>query len=136
MFRLCKLKGQQRTDKDFATFLTPLSDTFRKRPITRNWVKKLRTLTTSDVPQDPSWAFETVAVTGNNERLAVTKARAERFGWVRFELALQWVCPVRLRKAELKSGKAKRKIAQTYADFDIDPSLVKGRFSPFHGFFF
>ena len=88
------MKGQQRTDKDFATFLKPLRDTFRKRPITRNWVKKLPTLTTSDITEDSSWAIATVAVTGNNERLAVTKAQAERFGWVRNEPVLHWVCPV------------------------------------------
>ena len=134
-FRLLRLKGQQRADKDFESFLKPLRDTSRKWPITRSWVKKLRTLTSRDIREDPTWAFATVAVTGNDERLAITKAQAELFGWVRNEPVLQWVCPVRLRKAEPRSGRSKRKIAYTYADLDIDPSMVKGRFSPLLGFF-
>ena len=106
-FRLLRLKGQERADKDFESFLKPLRDTSRKWPITRSWVKKLRTLTTEDIRQDPTWAFATVAVTGNEERLAITKVQAELFGWVRNEPVLQWVCPVRLKKDESRSGKAK-----------------------------
>ena len=83
-FRLLRLKGQERADKDFQSFLKPLRDIYRKWPITRSWVKKLRTLTTEDIGQDPTWAFATVAVTGNEERLATTKVQ----------------CPVRLRKDE------------------------------------
>ena len=98
-------------------------------------MKKLRTLTTEDIRQDPTWAFATVAVTGNEERLAITKVKAELFGWVRNEPVLQWVCPVRLRKDEPRSGKEKSKIAYTYTDLDIDPSFVKGKFLPLVGFF-
>ena len=87
------------------------------------------TLTSDDIKEDPAWAFATIAVTGNNERLSITKAQAERFGWVRNEPVLQWVCPVRLKKAERRSGKAKPKISYTYTDLSIDPSLVKGKFS-------
>ena len=134
-FRLLQLKGQERADKAFESFLKPLRDTFRKRPITRSWVKKLRTLTASDIRQDPSWAFATVAVTGNDERLAITRAQVERFGWMRNEPVLQWVCPLRIRKVEPRSAEAKRKIAYTYNDLDIDPSLLKGKYSPLLGFF-
>ena len=130
-FRLLRLKGQERADKAFESFLKPLRDTFRKRPITRSWVKKLRTLTASDIRQDPSWAFATVAVTGNDERLAITRAQVERFGWMRNEPVLQWVCPVRIRKVEPRSGEAKRKIAFTYTDLDIDPSLLKESTHPY-----
>ena len=98
-------------------------------------MKKLRTLTTEDIRQDPTWAFATVAVTGNEERLAITKAQAELFGWVRNEPVLQWVCPVRLTKGEPSSGKAKPKNVYTYTDLDIDPSFVRGKFSPLLGFF-
>ena len=97
-FRLLRLKWQERADKEFQSFLKPLRDISRKWPITRSWVKKLRTLTTADIRQDPTWASATVAVTGNEERLAITEVQAELFGWVRNEPVLQWVCPVRLRK--------------------------------------
>ena len=134
-FRLLRLKGQERADKDFQSFLKPLRDISRKWPITRSWVKKLRTLTTEDIRQDPTWAFATVAVTGNEERLAITKVQAELFGWVRNEPVLQWVCPVRLRKDEPRSGKAKSKIAYTYTELDIDPSFVEGKFLPLVAYF-
>ena len=134
-FRLLRLKGQERADKDFQSFLKPLRDISRKWPITRSWVKKLRTLTTEDIRQDPTWAFATVAVTGNEERLAITKVQAELFGWVRNEPVLQWVCPVRLRKDEPRSGKEKSKIAYTHTDLGIDPSFVRGKFLPLVGFF-
>ena len=48
-FRLLRLKEQKRADAQFARFLKPLRDTSRKHPITRNWVKKLRTLTSRDL---------------------------------------------------------------------------------------
>ena len=94
------MKGQKRADKAFESFLKPLRDTSRKWPITRSWVKKLQTLTTKDITEDPIWAFTTVAVTGDDERLAITRAQVERFGWLRNEPVLQWVCHVRIRKAE------------------------------------
>ena len=130
-FRLLKLKGQERADKDFAKFLKPLRDTCRKKPITRNWVTKLRKLTTTDIREDNSWAFTTVAVTGNNERLAITKAQVERFGWLRNEPVLQWVCPVRSRKrgGSDKSGKKGRKTTYTYTSLGLDSSLLKGKYS-------
>ena len=134
-FRLLRLKGQERADEAFESFLKPLKNTSRKWPITRSWVKKLLTLTSDDIKEDPAWAFATIAVTGNNERLSITKAQAERFGWLKNEPVLQWVCPVRLKKAERRSGKAKPKISYTYTDLSIDPSLVKGKFSPLLGFF-
>ena len=134
-FRLLRLKGQERADQGFQTFLKPLRDTSRKHPITRSWLKKLRTLTTTDIRDNPAWAFATVAVTGNDERLAITRAQVERFGWVRNEPVLQWVCPVRIRKKERSLGKAKRKTAYTYTNLDVDPSLLKGKYSPLLGFF-
>ena len=96
---------------------------------------KLRTLAASDIRDDPSWAFATVAVTGNEERLAITRVQVERFGWMRNEPVLQWVCPMRIRKVEPRSGEAQRKIAYTYTDLDVDPSLLKGKYSPLLGFF-
>ena len=140
-FRLLKLKGQERADKDFDDFLKPLRDISRKRPISRSWLSKLPILTTTDIREDSSWAFTTIAVTGNNERLAITAAQAERFGWVRNEPVLQWVCPVRKkqrRKASGKagpdtSGRASRKAI--YTNLEIDPLLLKGKFSHLRGFF-
>ena len=134
-FRLVRLKGQERADKAFERFLKPLRDTSRKWPIIRSRVKKLLTLTTEDIRKDPIWAFATVAVTGNDERLAITKAQAELFGSVKNEPVLQWVCPVRIRKPQRRAAKGKRKIVYTYNDLDIDPSLVKGKFAPLLGFF-
>ena len=76
-----------------------------------------------------------MAVTGNEERLAITKGQTELFGWVRNEPVLQWVCLVRLTKDEPRSGKEKSKIAYTYSDLDIDPSFAEGKFLPLVGFF-
>ena len=67
--------------------------------------------------------------------MAITRAQVERFGWMRNEPVLQWVCPVRIRKVEKRSGEAQRKIAYTYSDLDFDPSLLKGKYSPLLGFF-
>ena len=76
-----------------------------------------------------------MTLTVKAERLAITRAQAERFGLVRKEPVLQWVCPVRIQKAERRSRKAKRKIAYTYRGLDIDHSLLKGKYSPLLGFF-
>ena len=76
-----------------------------------------------------------MAVTGNDERLAITRSQAERFGWVRNEPILLWVCPIGIRKTDRRSGKAERKVAYTYSGLDIAPSLLKGRYSPLLGFF-
>ena len=134
-FRLVRLKGQERADTKFETFLKPLRDTSRKMPITRSWVKKLMTLTTKDIRDDPTWAFATVAVTGNDERLAITKAQVKRFGWMRNEPVLQWVCPERIGKVQQEPRGKKQKIAYTYRDLDIDPSFLKGKYSALLGFF-
>ena len=134
-FRLVSLKGQERAEEDFDIFLKPLRDTSRKRPITRSWVKKLRTLTATDIRDDSGWAFAPVAVTGNEERLAITRVQVERFGWMRNEPVLQWVCPVRIRKVQQRSGEAKPKIANTYSGLYIDPSLLEGKYAPLLAFF-
>ena len=42
---------------------------------------------------------------------------------------------MRIRKVEPRSVEAKRKIAYTYTDLDIDPSLLKGKYSHLLGFF-
>ena len=88
-------------------------------------------MTTTDIREDNSWAFTTVAVTGNNERLAITRAQVERFGWVKNEPVLQWVCPVRSRKTggSAKSGKKGRKTKYTYTNLGLDSSLLKGKYS-------
>ena len=119
-FRLLRLKEQKRADDKFARFLKPLRDTSRKHPITRNWVTKLQTLTCRDLQLDPSWAFATVATTGNDERLAITRVQVKRFGWVRNEPVLCWICPVR-------SGKVGRDY--TYTNLEVDPSLLVGKYS-------
>ena len=119
-FRLLPLKEQKRADADFARFLKPLRDTSREHPVTRDWVKKLRTLTATDIQDDPSWAFATIATTGNDERMAITRAQIKRFGWVRNEPVLRWICPVR-------SGKVGRD--SVYANLEVDTSLLKGKYS-------
>ena len=82
-------------------------------------------------------AFAIIAVTGNIERLAITRAQVERFGWVRNEPVLQWVCPVRSRKAgrSALSGKATRKTTYTYRNFDVDSSLLRENYSHLRTFF-
>ena len=140
-FRLLKLKGQERADEDFDRHLKPLRDTSRKRPITKSWLQKLPVLTTADILKDSSWAFTTIAVTGNNERLAITAAQAERFGWVRNEPILQWICPVRKKQRRKAAGNAGHKTSgkasreAIYTNLDLDPALFKGKFSHLRCFF-
>ena len=80
-FKLFVLNDQQRLEKDYADFLAPLSDTSVEYPVTRDWLNKLKILSPDDV-KDPSsaWQFATVAVTGNVERLIISKFKAKLFG--------------------------------------------------------
>ena len=71
-----------------------------------------------------------MAVTGNAERMAITRAQVKRSGWMRTEPVHQWVYLVGIRKVQQRSRDAKQKIAYTYSGLDIDPSLLKGKYSP------
>ena len=118
-FRLLRLKEQKRAGADFAAFLDPLRNSNRPKPITRNWLNKLRTLSSGDIRHDSSWAFTTIATTGNDERLAITRAQVKRFGWFRNEPIVHWVCPVRSEKVGRE---------WVYKDLDIDTSFLTGKF--------
>ena len=126
MFRLLRLKGQERADEDFAKFLKPLRDVRRNNPISRTFINDLPTISKADLKNDPSWAFATVATTGNDERLAINKAQVKRFGWFKNEPILHWVCPVR-------SGKVGRN--PIYSNLDVDSSLLTGKYSHLSCFF-
>ena len=80
-FKLFILNDQQRAEKDYADHLAPLRDTTLKKPITRDWLNKLKVLAPDDVKKPSSvWQFATVAVTGNVERLIISKFKAKLFG--------------------------------------------------------
>ena len=119
-FRLIRLQEQRRADGPFAKFLKPLRETLIKNPISRHFIKKLLVFTCADVDEDSSWAFTTIAVTGNEERLAIEKLQVLRFGWSRNEPIVRWTCPVR-------SGKVGGRIV--YSDLDIDCTLLTGKYT-------
>ena len=58
-----------------------------------------------------------MAVTGNDEGLAITRAQVKCFELMRKEPVLLWVCSVRIRKVGQKSGNAERKITYTRSGF-------------------
>ena len=119
-FRLFQLKEQKRGTSDFDKILKPLRDTTHLKPITRKWLNNLPILQSDDIRKDKAWAFTTIARTGNDERLAITRTQVKRFGWFRNEPIVHWVCPVR-------SGKVGRE--WVYKDLDIGISLLTGKFS-------
>jgi hypothetical protein len=86
-FRLFVLNDQQRCTPDYAKFLKPHRDMKVKYPITRDWLRKLKVLSAEDlkIPKDPKittspWRFATIAVTGNVERLSISRFKAKLFG--------------------------------------------------------
>ena len=95
-FRLFVLNDQQRMEKTYADHLAPLRDTTKKYPITKEWLGKLKVLCSEDVKKPSSvWQFATVAVTGNVERLLISKFKSKLFGEKYNEPILSWVCPVK-----------------------------------------
>ena len=76
-------------------------------------------MTPADIVKDKSWAFATIATTGNDERLAIEKVQVQRFGWSKNEPILRWICPVR-------SGKVGKRIV--YSDIKIDSTLLSGKY--------
>ena len=80
-FRLFQLKEQKRGTSDFDKILMPLRDTTHLKPITRKWLNNLPILQSDDIRKDKAWAFTTIARTGNDERLAITRTQVKRFGW-------------------------------------------------------
>ena len=86
-FRLFVLNDQKRCTPEYAEFLKPLRDMAVKRPITREWLNKLKVLTSEDlkIPNNSEthtspWRFATIAVTGNVERLTISRYKAKLFG--------------------------------------------------------
>ena len=126
-FKLLVLNEQQRCDKDYADFLAPLRDTNVQYPITREWLSKLKVLRNEDVKeQDSPWHFAPVAVTGNVERLTISKFKAEIFGQRRYEPIVTWLCQVR-------SGVCGRRTR--YAPLDINDSMLDDKYSVLQKFF-
>ena len=80
-FRLFQLKEQKRGTSDFDKILKPLRDTTHLKPITRKWLNNFPILQSDDIRKDKAWAFTTIARTGNDERLAITRTQVKRFGW-------------------------------------------------------
>ena len=126
-FKLFILNDQQRLEKDYADFLAPLSDTSIKYPVTRDWLNKLKILGPDDVKNPSSaWQFATVAVTGNVERLIISKFKARLFGEKYNEPILTWVCPVR-------SGGRGRSIK--YDPLDVDEETLTGKYAVLNKYF-
>ena len=75
-FRLFVLNDQQVCKPEYADFLKPLRDMRVKYPITKDWLSKLKVLSSEDlkIPTSP-WRFATIAVTGNIEWLTISRLR-------------------------------------------------------------
>ena len=84
-------------------------------------------LTPDDVKKPSSiWEFATVAVTGNVERLVISKFKAKLFGEKNNEPILTWVCPV-------KSGGRGSNIV--YSPLDVDEATICGKYSVLKKYF-
>ena len=80
---------------EYANFLKPLSDMKKNYPITEEWLSKLKVLSPEDIQKDDSpWPFATVAVTGNVERLAISRFKAKLFGKKVCEPIVTWISKV------------------------------------------
>ena len=92
-FKLFVLKDQHRMSKEYAEFLDPLSNMKKDYPITEEWLRKLKVLSHEDLQKEDSpWPFATVAVTGNVERLAISRFKAKLFGKKWCEPIITWIC--------------------------------------------
>ena len=132
-FRLFVLNDQQRCEADYADFLAPLRNMNLKYPITRYWLSKLKVLSSDDLktPTDPNirtspWRFATVAVTGNVERLSISRFKAKLFGEEKSEPIVTWICKV-------KSGVHGQRIQ--YSDLEIDGASLSGKYTILQEFF-
>ena len=84
-------------------------------------------LTPDDVKKPSSvWQFATVAVTGNVERLIISKFKAQLFGEKFNEPILTWACPV-------KSGGRGQNIL--YSPLDVDEATLSGKYSVLKKYF-
>ena len=126
-FRLFVLNDQQRMHEDYADFLKPLSDMTVEYPITEEWLSKLKVLSLDDLkmPNSP-WRFATVAVTGNVERLTISRFKAKIFAERNCEPIVAWVCGV-------KCGVHNRRIQ--YSTMDIDESRLTGKWGMLKKYF-
>ena len=104
-----------------------------KYPITKDWLSKLKVLTSEDLktPKDPAitsspWRFATIAVTGNVERLTFSRFKAKLFGEKWCEPIVTWVCRV-------KSGANGQRTQ--YSDLDIDESSLCGKYCILKAYF-
>ena len=126
-FKLFVLNDQQRCEPDYAKFLEPLRDMKIKHPITKEWLSKLKVLSSDDVTKpDSKWRFATVAVTGNVERLAISRYKAKLFGKMWCEPIVTWICKV-------KCGVHGRRIL--YDTLDVDESTLTGKYSILQEYF-
>ena len=126
-FKLFVLNDQQRYEPDYADFLKPLRDMKIKYQITKEWLRKLKVLSSDDVEKpDSKWRFATVAVTGNVKRLAISRFKAKIFGKMWCEAIVTWVCKV-------KSGTHGRRIL--YSTLDVDESTLTGKYSVLQEYF-
>ena len=84
-------------------------------------------LTPEDVKKPSSkWQFATVAVTGNVERLIISKFKSKLFGEKFNEPILTWVCPVK------KGGRGSNIL---YSPLDVDEETICGKYSVLKKYF-
>ena len=79
-FKLHEFYQQMRAADD--AIHTENINSFRtmRNPVTSNFLSSLQPLTVEDVLDDPSWREAPIVVTGNSERMAISRVQAIRFG--------------------------------------------------------
>ena len=90
------LEEQQRfNNKEFTEFVSVLRNTDLTYPITRQWLNKIQRLSVEDLKKDPTWAYATIATSGNNERDLINYTQAIRYGKEFNQPILRAVTPIR-----------------------------------------
>ena len=121
------LNDQHLMSNEYAEFLTPLSNMKKDYPITEEWLTKLKVLSHEDLQKEDSpWPFATVAVTGNVERLAISRFKAKLFGKKWCEPIIVWICKV-------QSGVDGRRAL--FSPLNVDQDSLTGKYSVLQQFF-
>ena len=93
-FKLHEFHQQMRAADD--AIHTENINSFRiiRNPVTSNLLSSLHPLTVEDVLDDPSWREAPIVVTGNSERMAISRVQAIRFGQMHNLPVFTWRQPL------------------------------------------
>ncbi|MCP4052080.1 MAG: AAA family ATPase, partial [Mesoflavibacter sp.] len=125
LFKLVKLKGQQRADDEYNDWLTQIRNYNKKYPITREWLKRISVLKPDDMKDKKiDWASAPTIVSGNYERRKIIEHKMMLLGQRWQQPILRWINKVSTGRSE----KDKRCCDFQLPSFDPEnlyPELVK-----------